>query len=141
MAYYRPIPANHPSWLAPIKEVYILCSASNQPLTLTMQALRNHKYKSTHVVTAVSLSIATYLLFLFAFDPKFYTDSLQLFQQIIAALLIGMVAFLTIFGFQLGTRSRCQSLVKHHWATGFIQDVQRCSGGHAKRDYSHKQCQ
>ena len=35
-------------------------------------------------MTVVSLSIAIYLLFLFAFDPYFYTDSLQLFQQIVA---------------------------------------------------------
>ena len=64
-----------------------------------MQAVRNNKNKSIHIVTVVSLSIAIYLLFLFAVDPKFYTDSLQLFQQIVAAILIGLIAFLCVFGF------------------------------------------
>ena len=64
-----------------------------------MQAVRNNKNKSIHIVTVVSLSIATYLLFLFAVDPNFYTDSLQLFQQIVAAILIGLIAFLGVLGF------------------------------------------
>lgn len=64
-----------------------------------MQAVRNNKNKSIHIVTVVSLSIAIYLLFLFAFDPNFYTDSLQLFQQIVAAILIGLIAFFGVFGF------------------------------------------
>ena len=64
-----------------------------------MQAVRNNKNKSIHIVTVVSLSIAIYLLFLFAFYPKFYTDTLQLFQQIVAAILIGLIAFLGVFGF------------------------------------------
>lgn len=64
-----------------------------------MQAVSNNKNKPVHIFTVVSLSIAIYLLFLFAINPKFYTDTLQLAQQIVAAVLIGIVAFLGVFGF------------------------------------------
>ena len=64
-----------------------------------MHVASNSKNRSIHIVTVVSLCIAIYLLYLFAVDPTFYTDTLQLFQQIIVALLIGFVAFIGIFGF------------------------------------------
>lgn len=64
-----------------------------------MYAVTNNKNKSFHIVTVVSLCVAIYMLFLFAIEPNFYTNTLHLFQQIVAAVLIGLIAFLGIAGF------------------------------------------
>ena len=43
-----------------------------------MYAVTNNKNKSFHIVTVVSLCVAVYMLFLFAIEPNFYTNTLHI---------------------------------------------------------------